>query len=139
MKLPFSWSLAVPPRIWRAPATPTRPVPKPSRKPRFQSASARYICNPRPGTIGRGQPDAAPPSSAVVGFACDHLPDRGLAVGSPRADRGVVRGADSAAPLHAGAGRAGRYAVAGDDLDRVHRAGDSAVSAKTGRALVARP
>src|ERR1700676_1663522 len=54
MKLPFSWSLAVPPRIWRAPATPTRPVRKPLRKPRLQSASARYICDPRPGMIGRG-------------------------------------------------------------------------------------
>src|SRR6202158_4387652 len=28
---------------------PTRPVRKPSRKPRLQSASARYICDPRPG------------------------------------------------------------------------------------------
>src|ERR1700736_6740236 len=49
MKRPFSWSSAVPPRIWRALATPTRPAPKPSRKPRLQSASARYICDPRPG------------------------------------------------------------------------------------------
>src|SRR5260370_24765947 len=34
--------------MWRAPATPTRRVPKPSGKPRLQSASARYICERRP-------------------------------------------------------------------------------------------
>src|SRR6202790_1456863 len=54
MKLPFSWSLAVPPRIWRAPAMPTRPVPKPSRKPRLRSASARSICERRSGESRAG-------------------------------------------------------------------------------------
>src|SRR5580700_1556074 len=34
-----------PPRIWLAPAMPTRPVRKRSRKPRLQSASARSICD----------------------------------------------------------------------------------------------
>src|SRR5664280_216482 len=32
----------------------TRPVRKPSRKPRLQLASARYICDPRPGEHGAG-------------------------------------------------------------------------------------
>src|ERR1700731_4072046 len=33
---------------------PTRPVRKPSRKPRLQSASARYICDPRRGGFWAG-------------------------------------------------------------------------------------
>src|SRR5450759_927965 len=118
----------------------TRPGRKPSRKRRLQSAGARYICDPRPGQGRAGTiRDDAPPSTTALGPACGHLFDRGLAVGSSRACGGLVRGADTAARLQAMAGRAHRYAVAGDDADRLYRAGDSAVSAKTGRPLAAYP
>src|SRR3954470_19156223 len=81
--------------------------------------------------------DDAPPVTAVLGPACGHLPDRSLAVGSSRADRRAHRCADSAARLQAMAVRTRRYAVAGDDADRVRRACHPAVSAQAGRPLAA--
>ena len=65
--------------------------------------------------------------------ACDRLSDRGLALGSPRADRGEDRGGDSAAHVQAMALRPRRHAVAGDDADRVRRAGAAPVSAQACR------
>ncbi len=62
-----------------------------------------------------------------------------MAVGSSRADRGARRRADSAAHLQAVAVGAGRYAVAGDDVDRVPGTGDSAVSAQAGRPVAVDP
>src|SRR4051812_229536 len=77
--------------------------------------------------------DDATDSTADLGSARDHLPDRSLAVGSSRADRSMVRGADSDARLQAVARRPRRYPLARDDADRVYRSGDSAVSAQAGR------
>ena len=75
--------------------------------------------------------------TTVLGSACGHLSDRGMAVGSSRADRRAHRRVDSVARVQAMAVRSRRYAVAGDDVDRVCRAGDSAVSAQAGRAVAA--
>ncbi len=145
---------------------PSDPLGSASRKPRLRSASARdpYVIFSgirgverypfrKDGALNekRAEPfnrvrhsaleitiDDAPPVTAVLGSACGHLPDRGLAVGSPRADRRAHRLARI--PLRAFklmAVRARRYAVAGDDADRVRGAGDSAVSAQAGRPLAA--
>src|SRR5260370_21417985 len=102
---------------------PTRPVRKPSKKPRLQSASARYICDRRPGgKLGGDNKNAAPLASADLGSACDHLPDRGLAVGPSRADRGVVRGAVSTPRLKAIARPPDRYAFARHNPSTLHPA-----------------
>src|SRR6185312_11499106 len=83
--------------------------------------------------------DAAPPLATALGPACDHLLDRGVAMGSPRAARGRRGGSDPAARIQAMARRSSRFAVASDDIDRLHRAGDPVVSAEAGRAVVVDP
>src|SRR6187551_3713948 len=55
MKHVFSWSSAAVRRISRAPATPIRPAPRPSRKPRLQWASGPSICRRRPEPVRAGQ------------------------------------------------------------------------------------
>src|SRR5689334_18808585 len=83
--------------------------------------------------------DAAPPTSTDLGPACGHLPDRSLAVGSPRADRGLGRGEDSAPSVQALARRSRRHVVARDDLDRFYRSRAPAVSPEVDRPVAARP
>src|ERR1700761_6686634 len=119
---------------------PTRPARRPSRKRRLQSASEPSICDRRPALAGqRFATDAAPTITTALGPAGDHLPDRSLAMGSPRADRRERGGVDPAARVQAMACRTSRFAVARDDADRLHRTGDPAVSAEADRAVAVDP
>src|SRR6185437_10507570 len=109
------------------------------RKRHLPSASAPFICERRPSTSRARITYAAPPASTDLGPACDHLPDRGMALGSPRTGRGHRRGGDPAARVQGVAGGPRRFAVARDDADRVHRSGVAAVSAEADRILAAHP
>src|SRR5215471_6945231 len=115
----------------------TPPARRRSRKRRLQSATAPSICDRRPGPSRARITYASSPVTAALGPACDHLLDRGLALGPPRADRGTRSGGDSAPRLQALALRTRRRAVAIDDADRLHRAGDPALSAQADRGVAA--
>src|SRR6185437_8199238 len=71
----------------------------------------RFGCAGRPEIVVY----AAPPASTAMGSACDRLSDRGVALGSPRADRGAAGGRDPVACLQTMACRARRHVVASDD------------------------
>src|SRR6185312_3443619 len=101
-----------------------------------RQARHSYVAD-APGRIRRDHLDAAPPTATRLDSACDHLPDRSLAVGSPRADRCPGRCGDSTKYLQAMARRARGFAVAGDDADRFHRPVIPAVSAEDDRDVAA--